>query len=284
MEFVLKNDYYTVTVSEIGAELISVKDKSGRELIWQPAKNAGWTYRAPLLFPICSRQLEDSYEYGGKKYNMPMHGFIRNVRMETVCSDGSSVLLRSVSSAREAYPFEYVLTVGYTLKDDVIRMDVRVENTDGKVLPYMLGWHPGFNLLMDGKLPIESYYVRFDNPEKIHYLPKGTRPHGIPYTISDNCYRFDRQELDDTKIFRGQGSSAILLADGCDKELRMRWSDNLPYFCIWRGDKAGADYVCLEPWSDMVIDASVPESFEDKLMSRLAPGEIADYFYELSFT
>lgn len=284
MEYLLKNDFYTVTVSDIGAEMISIKDKSQRELVWQPAENAGWTYRTPWLFPICSRLFENSYEYNGKKYTMPMHGFIRFVKMDVLDSDSTSVTMRSVSADTVSYPFEYSFTVTYRLIGDTIRMDIKIENLDTKEMPYMLGWHPGFVLLADSRLPIENYSVIFENAKDIRVLPKGTRPDGIPYDKKSNVYNFDVKEIDDTQIFKGQGNSATLFADGCPRKLSMKWSDSFPYYCIWRGNKPGADYICLEPWSDMIVDSGIPESFETKPMSRLAPGKSREYFCELKFT
>ena len=35
MNYVLKNNYYEATISTNGAEMISLKNKDGRELLWQ---------------------------------------------------------------------------------------------------------------------------------------------------------------------------------------------------------------------------------------------------------
>ena len=284
MEYLLKNEFYTVTVSDVGAEMISIKNKDGRELVWQPTESAGWKYRTPWLFPVCSKLCNDEYEYGGKKYPMPMHGFIRFVKMDVVSASDTALVMRSESYDTNTYPFLYAFTVAYELNADKIRIDIKIDNLDKKEMPFMFGWHPGFVLPSEKALPIKSYAVKFERTENIRALPKGKRPEGIPCTLEDGVYEFDATELDATKIFKGQGTTATLFTEGCPHTLKMNWSESFPYFCIWRADKAGADYVCLEPWSDMVIDATIPEAFETKLMSRLAPKESAEYFCEISFT
>ncbi len=46
----LKNDVLTIKVAEMGAELQSVKDNSGREYMWQAGEK--WPRHSPILFPI----------------------------------------------------------------------------------------------------------------------------------------------------------------------------------------------------------------------------------------
>ena len=55
MNYTLKNELYEMTVSTLGAEMVSLKSKSGRELLWQNTLGEGWSNHAPLLFPFCGR-------------------------------------------------------------------------------------------------------------------------------------------------------------------------------------------------------------------------------------
>ena len=62
----IKNEYYTITVSTLGAELISVKSNSGYEYMWQNNANF-WESHAPILFPTCGKLMDDKYTYRGKE-------------------------------------------------------------------------------------------------------------------------------------------------------------------------------------------------------------------------
>ena len=76
MVYTLKNDALTVLVSDKGAEIISVKGTDGCEYIWQGDAKY-WAGQAPLLFPMCGRLFGGKYTYGGKDYEMNIHGFAR---------------------------------------------------------------------------------------------------------------------------------------------------------------------------------------------------------------
>ena len=73
----IKNEFLTVSINSLGAELSSVKDNATQhEYLWQGNPSV-WSGQAPLLFPITGRLLGDTYTYNGKKYSLPKHGFAR---------------------------------------------------------------------------------------------------------------------------------------------------------------------------------------------------------------
>ena len=83
MNYTIKNDYYTAIISDVGAELLSLKDRNGKEHLWIPsADNKVWTHPAAFLYPICSRLVDNCYYYEGKRYEMAMHGFIKDTVMQ----------------------------------------------------------------------------------------------------------------------------------------------------------------------------------------------------------
>ena len=47
----LHNELLTVEVSDLGAELQSIKDDEGKEYLWQ-GDDRYWGRRSPILFPI----------------------------------------------------------------------------------------------------------------------------------------------------------------------------------------------------------------------------------------
>ena len=62
MMITLKNQYLTVEIDDLGAQLCSVKAPCGREYIWQ-ADPAIWGRHAPLLFPVIGRLQGGQYSY-----------------------------------------------------------------------------------------------------------------------------------------------------------------------------------------------------------------------------
>ena len=76
----LKSEAITATVKADGAELCSLKNAAGTELLWQAGPQ--WPRHAPLLFPIVGRLKNDELRLGGKTYAMTQHGFARDQRFE----------------------------------------------------------------------------------------------------------------------------------------------------------------------------------------------------------
>ena len=67
---VLENEKLKVTISDKGAELISVTEKaSGRERLGQ-ADPAIWNRHAPILFPFVGKVVDGKYRINGREYEM----------------------------------------------------------------------------------------------------------------------------------------------------------------------------------------------------------------------
>ena len=75
MNYTLKNDVLTVEISDLGAQILSVK-RGNCEYIWQRDEKY-WANCAPIMFPVCGRIFGSTYTYGGKEYHMENHGFAR---------------------------------------------------------------------------------------------------------------------------------------------------------------------------------------------------------------
>ncbi len=77
MNIQLKNEFLTVTVNSMGAELRSVKDADGTEYIWR-GDAALWGDHAPVLFPICGRLTDGYCTVNGERYAPEAHGFFQH--------------------------------------------------------------------------------------------------------------------------------------------------------------------------------------------------------------
>ena len=76
MELILKNGPVQAVVTTKGAELISFKDDSGKEYIWN-GNPEFWSGRNPVLFPTVGTLKDGKIEMDGKIYEMGRHGFGR---------------------------------------------------------------------------------------------------------------------------------------------------------------------------------------------------------------
>ena len=68
MVYELSNEMLTAQFSDMGAELMSLKNnKTGQEYMWHGDKKY-WGRRSPILFPMVGRLREGKYTYNGKEY------------------------------------------------------------------------------------------------------------------------------------------------------------------------------------------------------------------------
>ena len=160
MNYVLKGENMTYTISSLGAELLSAKNAVGEEFIWQ-ADAAFWGDHAPLLFPICGRLKNAYYMYEGKRYDMRIHGFLKRLEFSVIESDESHVVM-SVSENEETlkeYPFAFTVTVSYTADKCKLLSTYSIKNNSDRVMPFAFGLHPGFNIFTEGGITTDDYIL-----------------------------------------------------------------------------------------------------------------------------
>lgn len=292
MNYTISNEYYTATISSVGAELISLKTKDGTELMWQSTNEDFWSKHAPLLFPVCGRLKNQKYTYDGKEYAMKPHGFIGGVEfaLEQKLDSKVTLVARANEETLAQYPFDFEFTACYELDGKTVRCSVTIKNNDGKVMPYMFGWHPGFALLTSEGQQIEDYAIDFGTAEKVTWVPLQNgpfaRPYGEDYALTGGKCRLCEREIyeNDTMIFTDVPTCVKLSAENHPYLLELEWSDNLPYLCIWKEPESAAKFICLEPWTGTPGDGVADECFNDRRMERLAAGDSAIYTCNFKFT
>ena len=167
----LRNEQISITVSEKGAELQSIKDVNGKEYLWQGDPKF-WPRRSPILFPIVCSVNNDTYSVDGKEYHLPRHGFARDTDFKLISKSDRKVTfaLESSEETKKVYPYDFTLSVSYTLDDNKVGVIWHVHNTDTREIHFQIGGHPAFNI-PDMKAG-ESQYgrIRLDNEEQMDAL------------------------------------------------------------------------------------------------------------------
>lgn len=273
MDYTIQNDFLTVTVSDLGAELMSVKTKDGHEYLWQGDEKY-WAGRAPIMFPICGRLFNGEYTYLGKTYTLPNHGFARKstFKLKSVSKSFVTLELEANEETLAQYPFNFVFDVTFSLKDNCLDVKYEVKNTDNKDIIFAVGGHPAFNVPIDTGVEFEDCYVEFDKACE-----------AVRVDFSDTCFlthqdkvyniggtkRIDlRHDLfDNDAIFLYNVSKKVTLAsDKSPRSVTMSF-DRMKYIGLWHAVKTDAPYVCIEPWT------SVPAT-QDKVDDLLTKEEM----------
>ena len=158
---------------------------------------------------------------------------------------------------------------------------------DEKPMPYMVGWHPGFNLWGDGD--IGNFRIDFEKCDELPWYPiepghpisKDSKIH----KMISNSYYLDEDEIyyNDTMIFTDYPKTFALKDKDGNARIKMRVSENLGFLCIWKEPFSDARFICLEPWNNIFNSDGTPEDFEKKKMATLASGQSEEYVYEVTF-
>ena len=161
--YTMENGRLTVTVSDHGAELVSIFDRANqRELIWQ-ADPTFWNRHAPVLFPNVGKYYGGSFSYEGKEYPEGQHGFARDRDFKRVESDGDMIRHRLISDAetKERYPFDFQFDVSHRLNGNRLTVQWDVTNTGQKKMYFTIGGHPAFRVEVLPDTTFEDYFLQF---------------------------------------------------------------------------------------------------------------------------
>jgi galactose mutarotase-like enzyme len=262
------SDGLSARINPLGAELSSLQDREGGELMTD-ADPAFWSGRAPLLFPIVGQLRHDQYRLGDQIYDLEKHGFARRQQFELVEQDDHRVLFRlaATDETRAQYPFEFVLTMAFEIAGDQLRMTATIINTGEKPMPFSFGFHPAFAWPLPYDSVAEDHQVIFTKPEPAPIRRIGIEPglieaehHDSP--VVDNIFSPRFAHFDDDAIIWDELQSRALSWGGPgDPVLDIEFPDT-PMLGIWQ--KPGARYLCIEPWAGMADPVGFEGDFTEK--------------------
>src|SRR5450755_31524 len=175
--FILQDEVLQVEVASKGAELQSIVNKVfGIEYLWN-GNPAFWAKRSPVLFPIIGNLKNNSYFYQGKSYQLPRHGFSRDMEFEVEKQNPKEItfLLKSNAETKKNYPFDFEFRIRYQLLGDELSTEYMVSNTGTGILYFSVGGHPAFRLPLDRDTEFSDYYLQFEEIENLPRWPISKR-------------------------------------------------------------------------------------------------------------
>lgn len=288
----IKNEHLTVEVSEMGAELQSIKDSEGREYLWQGGEK--WPRRSPILFPIVCSVNDDTYTVGGKEYHLPRHGFARDTQFKLIAQGEHKVTyaLHETDETLKIYPYKFNLAVSYRLSGRKIHVVWHVENTDSQEIHFQIGGHPAFlapgckedeelrgviSLLTTdaATTPLKGLKSYIDGSHEMTEITLDG--------IKDGLMAFDDALFanDSVKIHNSQTCQAALLNPDGSPAVTLDYK--CPVIAFWSPYQKKAPFVCIEPWYGVGDPRGWKGEFKDKIMmNHLQPG--ASFMSEYTIT
>ncbi len=264
---VIAADGISAGIDPLGAELHYLRDRSGRDLLWN-GDPAFWTGRAPLLFPIVGGLVDDRYRLDGKQYALPKHGFARRCRFDPIAQDSASATFRlqADDATRAAYPFDFRLDMRFAVTGSAITLVATVSNLGDRPMPASFGFHPALRWPLPYGQPRADHRIHFDQPEPapirrldasglLDPAPHPTPIAGQDLALDDSLFAADAIILD------RPASRRLHYGASAGPRLRVDFPD-MPMLGIWM--KPGADYLCIEPWQGIADPAGFIGDFSEK--------------------
>ena len=172
MLITLTDSKTTAVIDSTGAQLISLKDASGCEYIWQRDAKY-WKKCSPLLFPVVGNCRNDRTILEDRIYAIEKHGFCRERDFDVSQKSPAKAVfsMDDTPDTHRAYPYAFCLSLAYELKDGILFMEYQVENRDQRDMWYAIGAHPGFNCPMEEGFAFEDYQLVFEKEENTVSIP-----------------------------------------------------------------------------------------------------------------
>ncbi len=263
----ISNGTLSAAINPLGAELSSLSDAQGRELMTD-ADPRFWTGRAPLLFPVVGMTASGTIRVDGQAYPIAKHGFARRSVFSVIEAGATRAVfaLTDDQATRAAYPFAFRLEVAFELRDATLAIDVTVCNPADEPLPASFGFHPAFAWPLPYGQDRAAHRIAFgkDEPGALKVIAAdGT------ITAQDRASPLDGRVLhladqlfsDDALVWSPVASSSVRYGVEGAPQLDIAFPDT-PKLGIWT--KPGAAYVCVEPWHGIAD----PEGFEGEYRDK----------------
>ncbi|MDB5517609.1 MAG: aldose epimerase [Tardiphaga sp.] len=281
----ISNGSLSATIKAAGAELCSLLDEEGHELIWQAGP--AWPRHAPILFPIVGRLKNDVLHHRGKTYPMKQHGFARDLRFawSENLPDSCTLSLHDSEATHAQYPFPFQLDVTFALHERSLTIVYDVTNKGDVGMPASIGAHPAFNWPLASGADKSSHTIVFSQVEAapIRRVSDGllraqTYPTPVQGTIlplSETLF------VDDAVIFEHLASRSLRYDAPGQPGIEFSWQ-GFRELGLW-SKPTGAPFLCIEPWHGFASPADFDGEFDDKPgLMHLAAGETRSFSHRVT--
>ncbi|TDP03412.1 aldose 1-epimerase family protein [Flavobacterium sp. 245] len=246
MTTTISNSILTASIKHAGAELFSLKNNQNKEYIWEGNPDF-WGKHSPILFPIVGTLKNNNYKVNGKEYQLPRHGFARDMDFQLVEKTGNSAVfsLESNEETLKKYPFEFELQLIYTIEGSSLNIEYIVINKNDEKMPFSIGAHPAIALPNN----FENYSFKFEKEESLKFnllendlISNKTETLKITNNVVPLNYKLFEN---DALVFKTLESNSLTILENSKPYVQVDFED-FPSLGLWTKDQA--PFICIEPW------------------------------------
>ena len=268
----LTDGAYALTVTPEKGGMATSFTKDGEEYLWLRDKNFESTDRPrcgiPILFPSCSKPEGGVHIFGGAAYPIEIHGFADLLPWQVAKADDEAIELTLTPNGltKFCYPFDFKLTMRYTLAGNTANLALTVENTGDKTLPFSVGFHPYFatsaleNVTFDITAATCSENAAGEQP---------AAPAQITLTKVEGA-------ADSTRLLTGVKSPMVFTDAGNGHKVTVAFDEaKFGKAVLWQ--QSAESFVCMEPWNGWANSVNEAGKHEE-----LAPGAESTFAWSVT--
>jgi aldose 1-epimerase len=205
--------------------------------------------RGQLLIPWPNRLEDGSYEFGGRRFRLPItepvhsnaiHGLVRWVPWQVRAHEPHRAVLGFVLHPQPGYPFSLEIEIEYELSASGLTVRTTATNTGASACPYGSGAHPYLTL---GTETIDDVLLRVPARTALRSDERGIPVGTVAVDGTELDFRTARRigeaKLDHgyTDLERDDAGVARIVAEAADGSGRTLWVDeSYPYVMVFTGD------------------------------------------------
>lgn len=277
----IANEYLTVDVSSLGAEMQALTTSDGRSWLWN-GDAAFWGGRSPILFPMVGKAPDDTLVIDGQSYPMGQHGFARRTEFALAASSATMCRYELVSSpaTKAVYPFDFLLALEHAVDGRVLTVAAEVTNRDQRPMPFGIGFHPAFVWPLPGAEG-RDHVITLDNGGEPHLLRLAgglISPAKLPSPFKAGRLVLEHGMFEQDAMIFPEGAGNGLRYSAIGGPTMHFGFDNLPNLALWQ--KPGAPFICIEPWHGTAAENGGSKELAERPYSQtLVPGASARFAF-----
>lgn len=253
---------FALTVTPEKGGMATSFTKAGDEYLWLRDKNFESTDRprcgVPILFPNCGKPDGGVHHFNGVDCPIENHGLADLLpwQVKSATDEAIELTLTPNGLTKFVYPFEFCLTMRYTLAGGKAGLALTVENKGDKEMPFSVGFHPYFAA---SKLENVSFDIKAATCSESAKGEQPAAPAQIALTKKDGA-------AESIRLLTGVKSPMVLTDSGNGHKVTVAFDEAaFGNGVLWQQN--AETFVCMEPWNGWANSVN-----EDGKHETLAPG------------
>lgn len=237
MNYCIENEYYRVSISNIGGTITSITDKNRDIELVHQVEDFGWNFQDIVAFPIIGTS---DYTVNENPIKIrTRHGFIRDREFKVlkVANNTLAFIYNSTEKDEELFPYRFCFKIMYSLENGLLICKFHIDNFNKNTMYFHLSKNLGIKVDPSTEIDLCRNDVYHPLNSGVIDLSKKER--------CDNILRVGNNLFQDPEsyVFINKTNKIIVNT----KTHRFTYNLYSPLISLF-GNPITKNFLCVEPW------------------------------------